>query len=290
MNRIGWLCLASVLLAGCAAPSPRGGVPVIDASAPLPNAGRTATTPSGRVSTPVNAPRMAPTAPARDAGIVVMVPDEFNATPIQASPVQESSPPLNTTSYAPSPAPAASVAYAPAPASAPTFIAPTPAPNAAPTPPNTSELTSTSGFSVRRVPVSGAYIPPSAPIAPAPVPSAPTSSGLAADEQLDGPVLALLTSAQQMERGGNLSGASSNLERAQRIAPREPQILYRLAEVRLAQGDAAQAEQLARRGLSYATGRPALQASLWDVIARARESQGDAAGAADARQRTKVAL
>ncbi len=77
-------------------------------------------------------------------------------------------------------------------------------------------------------------------------------------------MLALLTSAQQMERSGNLSGASASLERAQRIAPREPQVLYRLAEVRLAQGDAAQAEQLARRGLSYAGGRPTLQASLWD--------------------------
>jgi predicted Zn-dependent protease len=64
--------------------------------------------------------------------------------------------------------------------------------------------------------------------------------------------------------------------------------LYRLAEVRLAQGDAAQAEQLARRGLTYANGRPALQASLWELIAQSRERQGDAAGAATARQRAKV--
>lgn len=140
---------------------------------------------------------------------------------------------------------------------------------------------------------------------PAAVPGAPISTGggfgsappagsgsvtLAADERLDGPVLALLTSAQQMERSGNLSGASASLERAQRIAPREPQVLYRLAEVRLAQGDPVQAEQLARRGLTYAGGRPALQASLWELIARAREQQGDAAGAAQARQRAKVQL
>jgi len=121
----------------------------------------------------------------------------------------------------------------------------------------------------------------------------PAGSGtvtLAADERLEGPVLALLTSAQQMERNGNLSGASASLERAQRIAPREPQVLYRLAEVRLAQGDPGQAEQLARRGLSYAGGRPALQASLWELIAQARERQGDAAGAAQARQRAKVPL
>lgn len=118
----------------------------------------------------------------------------------------------------------------------------------------------------------------------------PSGGGLAADEQLDGPVLALLTTAQQQQGGGDLNGASSSLERAQRIAPREPQVLYRLAEVRLAQGDAAQAEQFARRGLSYASGRPALQASLWDLIAQARERQGDPAGAAQARERARINL
>lgn len=118
----------------------------------------------------------------------------------------------------------------------------------------------------------------------------PSGGGLAADEQLDGPVLALLTTAQQQQGGGDLNGAASSLERAQRIAPREPQVLYRLAEVRLAQGDAAQAEQLARRGLTYAGGRPALQASLWNLIAQARERQGDPAGAAQARERARVSL
>ncbi len=126
-------------------------------------------------------------------------------------------------------------------------------------------------------------------------PSMPTGipssgSGLAADEQLDGPVLALLTTAQQQQGGGDLNGAASSLERAQRIAPREPQVLYRLAQVRLAQGDATQAEQLSRRALSYASGRPALQASLWELIAQARERQGDSAGAAQARERAKVSL
>jgi predicted Zn-dependent protease len=133
--------------------------------------------------------------------------------------------------------------------------------------------------------------------APAPAPSQSTPTGipsgsgtLSADERLDGPVLALLTTAQQQQGGGDLNGAASSLERAQRIAPREPQVLYRLAQVRLAQGDAVQAEQLSRRGLSYASGRPALQASLWELIAQARERQGNAAGAAQARERAKVAM
>lgn len=125
---------------------------------------------------------------------------------------------------------------------------------------------------------------------PAPVAPSGIPGSLAQDEQLDGPVLALLTTAQQQQGGGDLNGAAASLERAQRIAPREPQVLYRLAEVRLAQGDAAQAEQFARRGLSYAAGRPALQASLWNLIAQARERQGDAAGAAQAREQARVSL
>ena len=132
----------------------------------------------------------------------------------------------------------------------------------------------------------GSYSMPSTPSG---IPSA-SSGGLSADEQLDGPVLALLTTAQQQQASGDLNGASSSIERAQRVAPREPQVLYRLAQVRMAQGDAAQAEQFARRGLTFASGRPALQASLWELIAQAREKQGDSAGAALARQKAKVSL
>ena len=133
----------------------------------------------------------------------------------------------------------------------------------------------------------GSYSMPSTPSG---IPSASSGGGLSADEQLDGPVLALLTTAQQQQAGGDLNGASSSLERAQRVAPREPQVLYRLAQVRMAQGDAPQAEQFARRALTMASGRPDLQANLWDIIAQSREKQGDSAGAALARQKAKVSL
>ncbi|RMQ44166.1 hypothetical protein ALQ04_00439 [Pseudomonas cichorii] len=137
---------------------------------------------------------------------------------------------------------------------------------------------------INSAPVSNYSMPPAS--APSGIPS--SSSGLSADEQLDGPVLALLTTAQQQQGSGDLNGASSSLERAQRVAPREPQVLYRLAQVRLAQGDAAQAEQLARRGLTYANGRASLQSSLWELIGQSREKQGDSAGAALARQKAKA--
>lgn len=141
---------------------------------------------------------------------------------------------------------------------------------------------------VESAPIStGSYSMPSTPSG---IPSASSGGGLSADEQLDGPVLALLTTAQQQQAGGDLNGASSSLERAQRVAPREPQVLYRLAQVRMAQGDAPQAEQTARRALTMANGRPDLQASLWELIAQAREKQGDSAGATLARQKAKVSL
>lgn len=130
----------------------------------------------------------------------------------------------------------------------------------------------------------------SSPSSQAPVIRDTSNTALQADEQLDGPVLALLTSARQQAGSGDLGSASASLERALRIAPREPQVLYRLAQIRLEQGDAAQAEQLAQRGLSYASGRPTLQAGLWELVAKARERQGNATGAAEARQRARVAL
>jgi len=122
------------------------------------------------------------------------------------------------------------------------------------------------------------------------VPSGIPSGGLSPDEKLDGAVLALLGSASEQQGNGNLPGAAASLERAQRIAPREPQVLYRLAEVRLEQGEAELAEQIAQRALSYANGRPALQASLWDLIARSREQRGDVSGAAQARSKARVNL
>ena len=150
----------------------------------------------------------------------------------------------------------------------------------------------------------GAYSPPVAAAAGSSYASAPSTSysmpssapsgipksnsgALSADEQLDGPVLSLLTTAQQQQGSGDLNGASSSLERAQRIAPREPQVLYRLAQVRLAQGDPSQAEEFARRALTYANGRPDLQSGLWNVIAQAKDRQGDSAGAKLALQKAK---
>ncbi len=228
----------------------RGSIPVVDSGAPLSNDRPPA---SGRATAGgySQAPVQAqPQAVPQDSGVVVMVPGQGRAP----TPIQ---------TY---PAAGSSVGSSPI---TPGGITPGPI--------TTGPITPGAGSTY------------SAPIPSSPS-GIPSAGGLAADEQLDGPVLALLTTAQQQQSSGDLNGASSSLERAQRIAPSEPQVLYRLAQVRLAQGDAAQAEQVAQRGLTYSNGRPTLQASLWGLIAQAREKQGNASGAAQARQRAQVNL
>ncbi|WKN24593.2 tetratricopeptide repeat protein [Azotobacter vinelandii] len=257
MNR--WLMGAvatSVLLSGCATVE-RGSIPVVEASGSVydrqQGRGNSGVASRPPVAAASQAPVSQAPASAQDSGVVVMVPGGgASSAPIQAYPAP------GTSGSA-----ASSVSQ---PITATTTIG-----------------GNTTGYSVPSGSSSGVPGVNSAA-------SNSASSALAADEQLDGPVLALLTTAQQEQGNGNLESAASSLERAQRIAPREPQVLYRLAEVRLAQGDAAQAEQLARRALTYASGRPALQASLWNLIAQARERQGDAAGAAQARERARVNL
>nr|WP_032636256.1 lipoprotein [Pseudomonas syringae] len=225
----------------------RGSIPVVDSSSKVSNGEGAAASRNGSYRTNTTPVQQQAQAVPQDSGVVVMVPGAGGADAGQ--------------SYS-------------APASQAPFSVNTPPVDAAPV----------TQAPVSQAPANNSYSMPAA-SAPTGIPS--SGGGLSEDEQLDGPVLALLTTAQQQQTSGDLNGASSSLERAQRVAPREPQVLYRLAQVRLAQGDAAQAEQLARRGLTYANGRTSLQASLWGLIAQSREKQGDAAGAALARQKAR---
>jgi hypothetical protein len=245
---------ALALLNGCASQT-RSAIPVVDSGSRISNGERVSATRNNTYPAAAQN-RAQPQSITEDSGVVVMIPGGGGAT-TSAAPVQAFTPPIDTTPVNPAPINTSPVNQAPA---SNTYNMPAPA--------------------------NAPYTAP-APAAPSGIPS---SGGLSADEQLDGPVLALLTTAQKQQSTGDLNGASSSLERAQRVAPREPQVLYRLAQVRLAQGDASQAEQLAQRGLTYANGRASLQASLWNLIAQAREKQGDASGAALARQKAKVSL
>jgi predicted negative regulator of RcsB-dependent stress response len=55
-----------------------------------------------------------------------------------------------------------------------------------------------------------------------------------------------------------------------------------LAQVRLAQGQYAQAITLARKSNSFSGHQPRVQAGNWQVIGQARVAQGDSAGAEQA--------
>ncbi|MFJ4066939.1 tetratricopeptide repeat protein [Pseudomonas sp. NPDC089996] len=251
---------ALVVLQGCSSVQ-RGNIPVVDSSTRVSNSERVQANRSAAGMS--NGTSQAQSLP-EDSGVTVMIPQGAGAAGIQTFPAGNGAAPISTAPITPGPVSSGPVT------SAPMTTNPNPI---ADEPFDIASMNST----------------PAASSAPTGIPrSAAASGGLSADEQLDGPVLALLTTAQSQQGSGDYNGAASSLERAQRIAPREPQVLFRLAQVRLSQGDAPQAEQLARRALTYANGRPDLQAELWNTIAQAREKQGDSAGAALARQKARV--
>jgi Flp pilus assembly protein TadD len=82
--------------------------------------------------------------------------------------------------------------------------------------------------------------------------------------------MALTKRAEEDMRAGDLSGAAATLERALRIEPNNAGLWSRLAEVRLRQGDKAQAEQLALKSSGLAAGNAALKARNDQIIAQAR--------------------
>jgi hypothetical protein len=246
---------ALVVLQGCSSVQ-RGNIPVVDSSTRVSNSERVQAHRSAAGMS--NGTAQAQSLP-EDSGVTVMIPQGAGAAGIQTFPAGNGAAPISTGPITPVPVTSAPMTTNPNPIADEPF-----------------DIASMSSA-------------PAASSAPTGIPrSNAASGGLSADEQLDGPVLALLTTAQSQQGSGDYNGAASSLERAQRIAPREPQVLFRLAQVRLSQGDAPQAEQLARRALTYANGRPDLQAELWNTIALAREKQGDSAGAALARQKARV--
>ena len=100
-------------------------------------------------------------------------------------------------------------------------------------------------------------------------------------------VVALLDSARQQQGAGSLAAAQTSLERAQRIAPRDPQVYYQLADVQRQMQKYAEAEQLARRGIALAGGQPETLRKLWLLIASTRKDAGDLTGAREALEQAR---
>lgn len=161
------------------------------------------------------------------------------------------------------------------------------------------------GAAALTVGCAGAPVSGGAPVvekAPAPAPAAspppPAADAPAADEFDEGPivrplprspappvppgstaVVALLEDAEQQSGAGRLDTAAVSLERALRIEPRNAQVWYRLAQVRLRQGKLDQAEGLATKSLVLAGNDCRLRADNWRLVAQIRQRRGDDDGA-----------
>jgi tetratricopeptide (TPR) repeat protein len=97
----------------------------------------------------------------------------------------------------------------------------------------------------------------------------------ASDQQV---VEQLLTEADQLKAQGKVTQAVIQLQRAQRIAPREPKVYARLAALQLSLGEASRAEQLALKGLTLVPNKSSYQYYFWKLIGASRSHLGDSAG------------
>ncbi|MEH6503454.1 MAG: hypothetical protein V7682_06075 [Cycloclasticus sp.] len=96
-------------------------------------------------------------------------------------------------------------------------------------------------------------------------------------------VLALLDRALQQSDQGQLDVAVSKLERAVRIAPRDPVVWHELAKVRLQQNKFDMAISLAKKSNSLIENDKNLQHNNWLLMAKSYERKGDVELARQAR-------
>jgi len=104
-----------------------------------------------------------------------------------------------------------------------------------------------------------------APPAPAqPLPAPRTAPPVSSASQ------ALLTQSRGHQAAGRYEQAAASIERALRIEPRQPVLWLELGDIRLKEGDFAQAESMGRKALSLASGDAALTARAEQLIATAK--------------------
>lgn len=124
---------------------------------------------------------------------------------------------------------------------------------------------------------------------PATAPTPSTGRTVIAPSTRPAAVEGLLDSARRQSAAGDQAAAAATLERALRIAPKDPLLWQRLATVRLAQGRWDLAEQMAAKSNSLAGDDRQFKADNWLLIANARQARGDSAGARRAREQARQA-
>ena len=100
-------------------------------------------------------------------------------------------------------------------------------------------------------------------------------------------VVALLSDADMSYQQGNFDDSVATIERALHIEPRNPLLLYKLAVIRLQQGQPDLAENLAKKSELLAEGNAQLKKKNWLLIAKAREQKNNQQGANAARKRAQ---
>ncbi len=92
-------------------------------------------------------------------------------------------------------------------------------------------------------------------------------------------IIALLDTAKAQTNDGNARAAQTSLQRALRIAPKDPEVYYALADTHRQLGEFVQAEQVALKGVAVAQGQNDNLRRLWELIASIRNDVGDIDGA-----------
>lgn len=108
--------------------------------------------------------------------------------------------------------------------------------------------------------------PPAPPVTPPPAPPAPV--------RIVPPVSSasqtLLNESRSHAAEGRYPQAAASIERAIRIEPRQPVLWLELGNIRLQEGNFAQAESLGRKALSLSAGDAELSARAQQLISKAR--------------------
>lgn len=121
------------------------------------------------------------------------------------------------------------------------------------------------------------------PALPPPAPELTPFEPIEATAPLSPAVGALVLAANQNSKAGDLDSATASIERAIRIEPRNANLFYKLALLRLKQSKPRLAEDLAKKSALLASTDNTLKKHCWLLIAHAREIQQDVAGAKEAR-------
>ncbi len=106
-------------------------------------------------------------------------------------------------------------------------------------------------------------------------PIVPVSPTVIETHQQSDAVIALLNSAESAQQQGDFKSAQTTLQRAQRIAPRDPNVYYKLAVTHRNLEDYRLAEQVALKGVSIVQGQRAQLRKFWLLIADIRMQAGN---------------